>query len=226
LRRVRTIRGASRAVAIVTVLFGASIGVGYGVPAYAQALTPAKTGAGGAGVKAGPERHVFQKLDVPLLVAAPPISVRDNYSVTHPPPPLVWPVPAATPISDGFGQRVSPCAGCSSDHEGVDFDPGDGALVHAIAAGVVVETNSPGYAALGVHVAIQHLIDGKTVVSAYGHLQTGSMQLKVGDRVTVGQVVGLVGGTGASTGPHLHFEIRTDGTVPVDPMAWMHAELG
>jgi murein DD-endopeptidase MepM/ murein hydrolase activator NlpD len=209
-------------VAIVAALFGASIGVGYVVPAYAQAVIPAN--AGGAGV---PHRHPFQKLDVPLLIAAPPVTVRDTYSVTPPPrPPLEWPVPAATPISDGFGQRVSPCAGCSSDHEGVDFDAGDGAPIHAIAAGVVVETNSPGYAALGVHVAVQHLIDGKTVVSAYGHLQTGSMQLKVGDRVTVGQVVGLVGNTGASTGSHLHFEIRTDGTVPVDPMAWMHAKLG
>jgi murein DD-endopeptidase MepM/ murein hydrolase activator NlpD len=223
------IRGASRTVAIIVALFGASIGVGYVVPAYAQVVIPANTAAGEARVQAEPERHPFQKLDVPLLVAAPPVTVRDRYSVIlppPPPPPLVWPVPAETPISDGFGQRVSPCAGCSSDHEGVDFDPGDGAQVHAIAAGVVVETDSPGYAALGVHVAIQHLIEGKTVVSAYGHLQTGSMQLKVGDQVAVGQVIGLVGNTGASTGSHLHFEIRADGTAPVDPMAWMHAELG
>jgi murein DD-endopeptidase MepM/ murein hydrolase activator NlpD len=237
LRRINTIRGAKRTVAIVSALFGAVLGIGCVVPAYAQTVIPTYTEAEAAAaaasvhaqpVHAQPASLPSQGLNVSAVAAVPPVTARDHYGVTLPPPPpaLEWPVPAGTRVSSGFGPRVSPCAGCSSFHEGVDFDPGNGAPIHAIAAGVVVETNSPGYSALGVHVAIQHLIDGKTVVSAYGHMQTGSMHLKVGDHVTVGQVIGLVGSTGASTGPHLHFEIRAGGTTPVDPLVWMHAHLG
>jgi murein DD-endopeptidase MepM/ murein hydrolase activator NlpD len=238
LRRVRTIHGVRRTVAIVAALFGALLGVGCVVPAYAQTVIPtyteAEAAAAAASVHGQPAPLPAQGLNVSAIAAVPPVTARDNYGVTLPPPPpppppppaLEWPLPAGTRVSSGFGPRISPCAGCSSFHEGVDFDPGAGAPIHAIAAGVVVETNSPGYSALGVHVAIQHLIGGQTVVSAYGHMQTGSMHLKVGDHVTVGQVIGLVGSTGASTGPHLHFEIRAGGTTPVDPLAWMHAHLG
>ena len=129
-------------------------------------------------------------------------------------------------MGDGFGPRRAPCRGCSSMHEGADFDPGNGTPIRAIAAGVVVETNAPGWAALGVHARIQHVIDGQVVTSVYAHMQVGSMGLKVGDRVAPGQVIGRVGSTGASTGPHLHFEIRLGGTRAVDPVAWMHAHLG
>jgi murein DD-endopeptidase MepM/ murein hydrolase activator NlpD len=232
LRRVRTVHGVRRAVAIVAALFGALLGVGCVVPAYAQTVIPtyteAEAAATAASAPATPAALPSQGLDVAAVAAVPLVTARDNYGVTLPPPPpaLEWPVPAGTRISSGFGPRVSPCAGCSSFHEGVDFDPGNGAPIHAIAAGVVVETNSPGYSALGVHVAIQHIIDGQTIVSAYGHMQTGSMHLKVGDHVAVGQLIGLVGSTGASTGPHLHFEIRVGGTTPVNPLTWMHAHLG
>jgi murein DD-endopeptidase MepM/ murein hydrolase activator NlpD len=229
LRRVRTLHGVRRSVAVVAALFGALLGVGCVVPAYAQTVIPtyteAEAAAAAASAPATPAALPSQRLDVAAVAAVPTVAARDNYGVTLPPP-LEWPVPAGTRIGSDFGPRASPCAGCSSYHEGVDFDPGNGAPIHAIAAGVVVETNSPGYSALGVHVAIQHIIDGQTIVSAYGHMQTGSMHLKVGDHVTVGQVIGLVGSTGASTGAHLHFEIRVGGTTPVDPLGWMHAHLG
>jgi murein DD-endopeptidase MepM/ murein hydrolase activator NlpD len=57
-------------------------------------------------------------------------------------------------------------------------------------------------------------------------MQVGSMPLKVGDLVHAGEQIGLVGSTGASTGAHLHFEIRVGGTTPTDPVVWMHAHLG
>jgi murein DD-endopeptidase MepM/ murein hydrolase activator NlpD len=189
------------------VIVGASIAV----PAYAQTQP----------VAAAPE---LQSLSVAAQVPIAAVA-RDAYTVTAPPA-LEWPVDPSSPIASPFGPRVSPCAGCSSVHEGADFDAGYGAQVHAIAAGVVVETDAPGWAALGVHVAIQHEIDGQVVTSAYGHMQTGSMTLRVGDVVYAGEVIGLVGSTGASTGPHLHFEIRIGGTTPVDPLPWMHARLG
>jgi murein DD-endopeptidase MepM/ murein hydrolase activator NlpD len=97
--------------------------------------------------------------------------------------------------------------------------------VYAIAAGVVTETDNPNYAALGTYVVIQHVIDGTVIDSVYGHMQSGSMPLHVGDTVKVGQVIGLVGSTGASTGPHLHFELRINGST-INPLPWLHARLG
>jgi murein DD-endopeptidase MepM/ murein hydrolase activator NlpD len=201
-----------RAAAFASAAFAVLLGVGYGIPAYAQAMV------------AEPVPPAAQSYVVPAEAVAVAAS-RDAYTVTTPPP-LQWPVPRGSTIADGFGPRVAPCNGCSSFHEGVDFDAGYGAEVHAIAAGVVVETGNPGSSALGVHVSIQHLIDGQAVTSVYGHMQTGSMHLKVGDIVTVGQVIGLVGNTGASTGAHLHFEIHVGGGKAVDPLAWLRAKLG
>lgn len=149
---------------------------------------------------------------------------RDGYSVTAPPP-IQWPTVQHTQISDGFGPRVPPCDGCSSFHAGVDINAGWGAEVHAMAAGVVIDANNPMYSSLGVHLIIQHSIDGQTVTTVYGHMQYGSTTLNVGDSVKVGQVIGLVGSTGASTGPHLHFEIRVEGT-PVNPLDWLYARIG
>jgi murein DD-endopeptidase MepM/ murein hydrolase activator NlpD len=211
LTHVKNVRHVRHGVAIVSAAFVGAIGVSLAVPAYAQ---------------------VVQVPDAPMLQSfaasakVPDVAVsRDAYQVTSPPA-LEWPVDPASPIASPFGPRVAPCDGCSSVHEGVDFDAGYGAQIHAIAAGVVVETDNPGYAALGVHVAIEHVIDGQTIVSAYGHMQVGSMPLHVGDTVYAGEVIGLVGSTGESTGPHLHFEIRLNGTTPTDPLPWMHAHLG
>lgn len=110
-------------------------------------------------------------------------------------------------------------------HLGVDFTAGNGAPVHAIADGVVVEASRGDSGALGVYVAIRHVVGGEVVVSGYAHMQVGSMNLSVGAPVSGGQVIGRVGNTGASTGAHLHFEIKVGGT-NVDPLAWMHARLG
>lgn len=213
LRHVGTVRAARRAAALMAASFAAMLCAGYGVPAYAQATAIAS--------QAPAPAQTFA-----ASAALPAVAIsRDAYDVTVPPP-LVWPVDPGTRIGSGFGPRVSPCAGCSSVHEGVDFDAPYGSPIHAIAAGVVVETNNPGWAGLGVHVAIEHVIDGQVVVSAYGHMQQGSMTLKVGDTVYPGQVVGLVGDTGESTGAHLHFEVRQGGSTPVNPLSWLHAHLG
>jgi murein DD-endopeptidase MepM/ murein hydrolase activator NlpD len=111
----------------------------------------------------------------------------------------------------------------SGGHQGFDFLPGANTPVLSIADGVVIAaTNSDG--SLGVHVEIEHVIDGEVVVSTYSHMAAGSLGLSVGDTVTRGQQVGLVGSTGASTGPHLHFQIILGGT-PVDPLAWLNTHV-
>jgi murein DD-endopeptidase MepM/ murein hydrolase activator NlpD len=129
-----------------------------------------------------------------------------------------WPFPSASPVSSGFGSRVAPCRGCSSKHNGVDFTPGMGTPVYAIADGVVGESAFGG--SYGQHVYLDHVINGQPVESIYAHMIQGSSPLVAGQTVRVGDFIGLVGSTGASTGAHLHLEIRPDG-VPVDPFAWL-----
>lgn len=137
--------------------------------------------------------------------------------------PVRWPFPTAVPISSGFGVRVAPCRYCSSYHRGVDFTPGRGTPIYAIADGVVTQQEfSGGY---GEHAYIEHDINGQTVLSVYAHMIADSSPLEVGDRVQVGDFVGLVGNTGISTGAHLHFEIRIDG-VYLDPFAYLQANAG
>jgi murein DD-endopeptidase MepM/ murein hydrolase activator NlpD len=135
---------------------------------------------------------------------------------------IQWPFPVGVPISSGFGGRqVAGCSFCSTFHQGVDFAPGAGTAIGAVADGTVikVQANDGGF---GNDVWIQHDVDGKQFVSVYGHMLDNSFQVVQGEKVKVGQTVGLVGSTGNSTGPHLHLEIRIDG-VPVDPLAWLRA---
>ena len=129
-----------------------------------------------------------------------------------------WPFPTAVPISSGFGDRVAPCRYCSSDHRGVDFVPGNGAPIFAIADGVVTASEFGG--GYGQYVYLEHDINGRSVLTVYAHMQRGSSPLRVGDVVQVGDFIGLVGNTGISTGPHLHFELRIEGEY-VDPFAWL-----
>jgi len=145
-----------------------------------------------------------------------------NYSVSNQGA-IRWPFPVAVPISSGFGNRIAPCRYCSSYHRGVDFVPGRGAPTYAMADGVVIQSEfSGGY---GQHVYIRHQINGQSVMTVYAHLQQDSSPLRVGDEVSVGDFVGLVGSTGTSTGPHLHFEVRID-DVYVDPFAFLTANAG
>ena len=133
-----------------------------------------------------------------------------------------WPFATGVPISSGFGARhVSNCGFCSTFHNGLDFIPGSGSPIQAIADGTVSAVTGPG-GAFGNHVEIEHVINGQKVTSTYSHMQTGSVQVSVGEQVTVGQLVGKVGSTGNSTGAHLHFEIHLGG-VPVDPYPWLTA---
>ena len=129
-----------------------------------------------------------------------------------------WPFPTAVPISSGYGDRVAPCRYCSSDHRGVDFVPGNGAPIFAIADGVVTAAEFGG--GYGQYVFLEHEIKGRSVLTVYAHMQRNSSPLRVGDVVDVGDFIGLVGNTGISTGPHLHFEVRIEGDY-VDPFAWL-----
>ncbi|MGD8195713.1 M23 family metallopeptidase [Herbiconiux sp. P18] len=133
-----------------------------------------------------------------------------------------WPFPVGVPISDGFGPRSSPGGIGSTNHKGVDFTPGQGKPINAVAAGVVRLVQSSDAGGLGVYVVIDHVIDGQNVSSWYGHMLSGSPLVTEGQAVLPGQAIGSVGNTGTSTGAHLHLEIHLDDT-PVDPFAWLTA---
>ncbi|WP_165069089.1 M23 family metallopeptidase [Marisediminicola senii] len=161
-------------------------------------------------------------------VQAKPVEVQvasgsEAYSISGNPSAAVqWPFPGGAPIASGFGPRQVPgCGFCSTYHKGLDFTPGSGVPIHSLADGVVssVSTASGGF---GVHVIVDHVINGQRVQTLYAHMQSGSVQVSVGQSITVGQQIGAVGSTGASTGAHLHLEVHLDGT-PVDPFAWLQA---
>ncbi|MGC5172724.1 M23 family metallopeptidase [Microbacterium sp. DT81.1] len=133
--------------------------------------------------------------------------------------PIQWPFAVGVGLSSGFGQRWGRM------HEGLDFTPGEGAPIQAIADGTVrIATESGG--AYGVTVYIDHVIDGQLITSHYAHMQYGSLEVSEGEQVTVGTIVGHTGNTGRSYGAHLHFELLVNGTTPIDPLPWLRAHAG
>ncbi|MCP2636294.1 peptidoglycan DD-metalloendopeptidase family protein [Microbacterium sp. HD4P20] len=127
---------------------------------------------------------------------------------------IQWPFAVGVTMSYGFGMRSGRM------HEGIDFTPGAGSPIQAIADGTVRVASEAG-GAYGVHVIIDHMVDGQLVSSHYAHMQYGSMQVTAGQHVTVGTVLGRTGNTGRSYGAHTHFEILMNGTTPIDPMPWL-----
>jgi len=93
---------------------------------------------------------------------------------------IQWPFPVPVPIALGFGPRQVPgCGFCSTFHEGVDFTPGSGVAIQAIADGVVSTVEFDG-GGLGNNMAIDHIINGQKVQSVYGHMLSGSVRMVVG----------------------------------------------
>ena len=128
-------------------------------------------------------------------------------------PSMIYPVGRYVPVTSGFGYRTAPCATCSSNHEGLDFNPGYGTPVYSATDGTVIWVGMEG--SLGYHVVIA---DAGTWQLYYGHMIDGSAPSSViiGSTIKKGDLIGKVGSTGQSTGAHLHFAIQ-DGTAFVDP---------
>lgn len=125
--------------------------------------------------------------------------------------PSIWPVKGY--LTSGFGWRRSPMTGASRMHQGLDISNRPGTPVRATARGSITFSGWDG--AYGICIHVEH---GAGIVTRYAHLQKSSV--KVGDYVQRGDVIGAVGNTGRSTGPHLHYEVRLNG-VPVNPMRYI-----
>lgn len=121
-----------------------------------------------------------------------------------------WPCPSCYTVTSNYGYRYLELYGYTRLHAGTDIGAQYGAEVTAAAAGsVTIATYGSGY---GNYVMLSHA-DGS--VTLYGHMS--SLAVSAGQTVNQGDVIGYVGSTGNSTGPHLHFEVRINGS-PVDPM--------
>jgi murein DD-endopeptidase MepM/ murein hydrolase activator NlpD len=138
---------------------------------------------------------------------------------------IQYPIRQSCPISDMYGLRPNPWGSGSEFHHGIDFNPGEGFPIQSIADGVVTVVsngNAGNYSALGYFVTVTHQLNGHKVESTYAHMLAGSIQVKLGQKVHVTDILGLVGSTGASTGAHLHFQLVVD-SVMVDPWPWLQA---
>ncbi|MBN8664626.1 MAG: peptidoglycan DD-metalloendopeptidase family protein [Chitinophagales bacterium] len=139
---------------------------------------------------------------------------------------LLAAIPAIQPVSNrdlnriasGFGYRVDPVYKDTRMHKGLDFTAPIGTPIYATADGVVRESgfNTGGY---GINVVIYH---GYGYETLYAHMVR--TKAKVGQRVKRGEVIGYVGNSGKSTGPHCHYEVHRNG-VPVDPVYYFYNDL-
>lgn len=123
-----------------------------------------------------------------------------------------WPVTGT--ITSPFGWRSNPFGGSPEFHQGLDIAAPSGTTVTAAAGGSVIMAQW--YGGYGNYILIDH---GGGYSTGYGHLS--AIYVSNGQSVKRGQAIGAVGSTGASTGPHLHFEVRIDGK-PVDPAPRLH----
>ena len=135
-------------------------------------------------------------------------------------------IPAIQPVSNknlkqmasGFGYRIDPIYKTRQMHTGTDFTASIGTHVHATGDGVVeaLEVSGWGY---GKSIVINHGFGFKT---RYAHLS--GFKVRQGQRINRGELIGLVGNTGKSTGPHLHYEVEKGG-VKVNPIHYFHSDL-
>jgi murein DD-endopeptidase MepM/ murein hydrolase activator NlpD len=120
-------------------------------------------------------------------------------------------------MSSPFGMRLDPFLGRPAIHTGIDMRGETGEPVHATATGrVSIAGREGGY---GNMVEVTH---GNGLATRYGHLS--EIDVKVGQTVRIGEIIGRIGSTGRSTGPHLHYETRINDE-PVDPQKFLRAGI-
>ena len=129
-------------------------------------------------------------------------------------------IPARAPLdslrmTSNFGLRWHPVTGGRRQHEGVDLASPVGTPIHATADGTVAKADW--FGGYGLFVQLEH---GGALQTRYGHMSR--LNVAAGQHVHKGDIIGYVGTTGRSTGPHLHYEVRVNGQ-PVNPIPYMQA---
>jgi murein DD-endopeptidase MepM/ murein hydrolase activator NlpD len=144
----------------------------------------------------------------PVQPLAPEVAVNDTVGTGR------FIAPGGGRMTSRFGYRVHPIYGTRKFHAGIDFGLPIGAAIRAADSGVVLY--SGWYGGYGRTVIIDH---GNGLTTLYGH--TSASYVSAGESIQRGQRIAAVGSTGLSTGPHLHFEVRVNGT-PVNPLNYLH----
>lgn len=190
-----------------------------GIATLGNAVDTAEAGVGGgtavdpvdgeAGVNDIPEMATRMKqMDGTLTAVAVKLQQRARW---------ISQTPAITPVkgifTSAFGSRSDPLTHGRGNHQGVDIAAAPGQPVRASADGIVMRAGNIG--GLGNAIFVAH---GFGITTRYGHLS--KIEVRPGQRVKRGDVIGRVGNTGRSTGYHLHYEVRQDGD-PVNPLVYM-----
>jgi murein DD-endopeptidase MepM/ murein hydrolase activator NlpD len=133
--------------------------------------------------------------------------------------PAIRPIKGMYNVTSGFGMRINPVSKAYRMHTGVDITSPRGPPVYATADGVVIHNNNQHYTGYGIYVHINH---GYSYETLYGHLS--KQVVRPGQRVKRGQLIGYVGNTGFSVGPHLHYEVWKNGK-PVNPVHFFLSDI-
>jgi murein DD-endopeptidase MepM/ murein hydrolase activator NlpD len=173
-----------------------------------------KSAVGGPFVAAKASDNLFER---DLAVAQSAVATLDGLRSALPSTPLRKPLSGALQITSTFGYRTDPFFGRPALHSGVDMREEYGTPVKATAGGVVTVAGPNG--GYGNMVEVD---PGGGLATRYAHLS--SITVNPGDQVPPGGVIGRVGSTGRSTGPHLHYEVRMDGEA-VDPARFLKAAI-
>ena len=195
----------------------------------AQAAKPATMGSGDENFRK--LFHSWQSLEetgVPALAAiaeaadqASMTASTRNAVVARIMAPVSVSIPSRMPVdgvqlTSSYGMRVHPVLGGRRAHKGVDLAGSVGTPIRATADGIV--GMAQWFSSYGLYVALEH---GGQIQTRYGHMSR--LNVAAGQRVRKGDVIGFIGSTGRSTGPHLHYEVRVNGEA-VNPIPYMQAD--
>ncbi len=160
----------------------------------------------------------WKSMDNGQLVIAPATTAAAAASATPSYRPSTVSIPSRNPLSgaaltSGYGMRIHPVLGGRRAHKGVDLAQPTGTPVYATADGVIGKAEW--FSSYGLYISMEH---GGNIQTRYGHLSR--LNVAAGQKVQKGDLIGYVGSTGRSTGPHLHYEVRING-LAVNPVPYM-----
>ena len=160
----------------------------------------------------------WKSMDNGQLVMTPAASTTVAVSAAPAFRPASVSIPSRMPVSgaaltSGYGMRIHPVLGGRRAHKGVDLAQPTGTPVYATADGVI--SKAEWFSSYGLFISVEH---GGNIQTRYGHLSR--LNVAAGQTVHKGDLIGYVGSTGRSTGPHLHYEVRIAG-VAVNPVPYM-----
>jgi murein DD-endopeptidase MepM/ murein hydrolase activator NlpD len=150
------------------------------------------------------------------LVIAPNAATTPAFRPASVAVPSRMPVEGAS-LTSGYGMRNHPVLGGRRQHRGVDLAMPTGTPVYATADGII--SKAEWFSSYGLYISVEH---GASIQTRYGHLSR--LAVAAGQSVKKGDLIGYVGSTGRSTGPHLHYEVRIAGTA-VNPVPYMQGSI-